>query len=195
MALQRSKSAPHTLPALVQATVPRTSSFHTLQKHVRAATGAQLPPPEDPFSLSGFFPSLRRERWGWLREETKLEDGDSDVAEEDDGVGALFGDSDEQTQEAIRDEDKLGVLSFGKLFRGRREGERLLSMYGQGEAVDMESLYQSMRVERGEETGRLDGEWGKTGVESVIEGYFPVWEVTGYSGSAGVEKDGWSHDC
>lgn len=121
MSLQRSKSAPHPISGLATS-LPRVASFH----HKQAKTGhvvTQLPTPrierEDPFSLSGFFPTTlgEEDEWGWLRDEgsDKEEWGGLHGEELEEG-GVIFGhtESGNVTQDAIKDEDKLGILSLGR---------------------------------------------------------------------------------
>lgn len=92
----------------------RASSFHTIGEVIKGAKSERLvehgeEEGQDAFNLSGFFP--REKQWGWMEEEA------------DGGVktGSLFGVSDRITQEAIKGEDKLGVLSLGKKSLGMRE--------------------------------------------------------------------------
>lgn len=151
MSIPRSKSAPHVGPiqshpdplakvdnkprivrhssALVVTSLATTSSRH--------GSGRQSPRverEEDPFSLSGFFPSqlalsnkLHVGGWKWLRSE---DDDDSTgeyeaftgyvspVSEEDDewmpSTPIFHHQEEERTLEAIKQEDKLGILSLSE---------------------------------------------------------------------------------
>jgi len=142
----------------------------------------------DPFSLSGFFPSsLGEEKWDWLRGEEKVEKKIW-AAEEGGSANVLFGESDKLTQEAIKGEDKLGVLSLGGLFNDL-EGKLWLSPDGEGyrdedrEAVDEDSLWLGLRVRRGKtlrtmpEMADADAEDWKTPIDSAIDEYFPIWDI------------------
>lgn len=146
MSLQRSKSAPQSLTELsTAAVIPRTLSFQTKQNEQNFINGTDK---GDPFNLSGFFPALRGSKaWSWLRNEDTVPPRDDD----------------EEEEAIIKGEDKMGVLSLGKLMRGftlrgpltekidagqllvgkteMGEEERLLSPYCSEEAVDHESLY------------------------------------------------------
>ncbi|KAF5384793.1 hypothetical protein D9615_001425 [Tricholomella constricta] len=202
MALQRSKSAPHGVPALVPAPtrLQRASSFHTIQqavKPVKAAHMAAIPERaaaerEDPFSLSGFFPSsLREDKWGWLRDEEKVEKKRW-TAEDGGHGGVLFGESDKLTREVIKGEDKMGVLSLGGLLT-ELEGELRTSygaamggdgereaMDGEREAMDEDSLWLALRLRRGTTLPEMpvaDAEHWKTPVDSAIDEYFPIWDI------------------
>ncbi|KAG6818026.1 hypothetical protein H0H87_009181 [Tephrocybe sp. NHM501043] len=119
MSLQRSKSAPHGVSALLVPTyggLVRVTSFHTIEQVVKDAKVERLPTVvdqekederEDAFNLSSFFPRENKWRAGWARNEEKgkLEEG------------SLFGISDQMTREAIKGEDKMGVLSLSTLLR------------------------------------------------------------------------------
>jgi len=199
MALQRSRSAPHGVPALlpIPRSLPRASSFQTIQNAVKTVKTVRLGERtvverEDPFSLSGFFPSsLGEENWSWLRGEEKVEKKIW-TAEEAGMGGVLFGESDTLTQEAIKGEDKLGVLSLGGLFNDL-EG-KLWPLYngateGEGtrdedrEAVDEDSLWRGLCVRRGRAlrtmaaTADADAEGWKTPLDSAIDDYFPIWDI------------------
>ncbi|KAF8078733.1 hypothetical protein FPV67DRAFT_75145 [Lyophyllum atratum] len=199
MALQRSKSAPQGIPALlaIPPSLPRASSFHTIQKAVNSVKTVPLAVEVaertnlergDPFSLSGFFPSsLGEEKWGWLRGDEKAEKKIW-AAEEGGSGNVLFAESDKLTQEAIKGEDKLGVLSLGRLFNDL-EGKLWLSSDNEvyrdedREAVDEDSLWLGLRVRRGktlrttQETADGDAEDWKTPIDSAIDEYFPIWDI------------------
>ncbi|RDB28625.1 hypothetical protein Hypma_015636 [Hypsizygus marmoreus] len=198
MALQRSKSAPHAIPALLPPSLPRSSSFHTMPEAAKRAPIKHEPPvAEDPFSLAGFFPSsLGEEKWAWLREDIREQDGEWKTGDEDGTtvVCGLNGELEKLTRDAIKDEDKMGVLSLeGVSVFGRSEGEDvLLSPYWSGEAVDEDSLCLALRVRRGAGAAGsragtgfgtlfLDGGntgWRKTPMDSAIDEYFPIWDIS-----------------
>ncbi|KAG5647628.1 hypothetical protein DXG03_008981 [Asterophora parasitica] len=193
-ALQRSKSAPHGMPALLPApaSLVRASSFHTTQE---AAKPVKKPPMAavaervaeergDPFSLSGFFPSsLGDDKWGWLRDEEKEQEKQWST-EDGDGGSVLFGEEDSMTREAIRLEDKLGVLSLGGILQ-TLAGEMRAEYDGDGEreAVDEETLWAGLRARRARTLSTLpefagrDAEDWKTPVDSAIDEYFPIWDI------------------
>ncbi|GLB36044.1 hypothetical protein LshimejAT787_0303320 [Lyophyllum shimeji] len=199
MALQRSKSAPQGIPALLPMprSVPRASSFQTIQNAVKTVKTVPLAERtdmerEDPFSLLGFFPSsLGEEKWGWIRGEEKVEK--AWTAEEGESGSVLFGESDKLTQEAIKGEDKLGVLSLGGLFQDLEGKLWSPSSYGVAaereapdedrEAVDEDSLWLGLRVRRGKTLGTMpemagrDAEDWKTSIDSAIDEYFPIWDI------------------
>ncbi|KAG6911519.1 hypothetical protein DXG01_011821, partial [Tephrocybe rancida] len=189
MALQRSKSAPQGVPALLPApasSLVRAASFHTIglaikdAKTERLATVAELENDErdDAFNLSGFFP--RNKKWVWSGEEEE-EEKEGSVIE----GGSLFGKSDRMTREAIKGEDKLGVLSLGTLLKKltSREEEEEEETYVESRRVsqvlDEERGWQRCRVEGNSGVAAtLDGDW-KTPLESAIEEYFPIWDIDG----------------
>lgn len=123
----RSKSAPHPLPGYfaVPSDLPRSSSHVHLDRRVqKSARGfSQVHPSaspvisprserEDPFSLSGFFPSSmssENEEWSWLRDEDKPDEDDGTLIEDEAAVRMLDGD----LKEMIKKEDKMGILSLG----------------------------------------------------------------------------------
>jgi len=126
MSLQRSKSAPQSLSDLSPAAViPRTLSFQTKSNEQNFINGTDK---GDPFNLSGFFPAMRGSKaWSWLRNEDTVPPRDDD-----------------EEEDIIKGEDKMGVLSLGQLLVGKTEmgeEERLMSPYCSEEAVDHESLY------------------------------------------------------
>ncbi|KAF9229171.1 hypothetical protein BS17DRAFT_688315 [Gyrodon lividus] len=137
------------------------------------------PHEKDPFSLAGFFPpsswmtqSLHEgERW-WLRQEepecTPTRDELCSVysLSEDEVDGSLpptpgpgvFARSDkDMAEEAIKREDKMGVLSLNTLFLTddiHAREDRLYSPYAEEEAVDHESLYLALSKRRRAECAR-----------------------------------------
>ncbi|EFI28663.1 hypothetical protein CC1G_13689 [Coprinopsis cinerea okayama7 len=139
--LQRSQSAPQPIASLVQTStsdarrqpLPRTVSHEQVQKHKcpphmkpltsTLATGPASPmnvDQEDPFNLLTFFPPGigRRDDWHWLRGEAlaeEVEEASIDVEGDDGGDSpAIFVPTeDRHMSEAIKGEDKLGILSFG----------------------------------------------------------------------------------
>ncbi|KAG7099174.1 hypothetical protein E1B28_001045 [Marasmius oreades] len=173
--LPRSKSAPQPLPALSACastnvhSLPRSASHQTIQPKAKSApmgavrpTNRALHSPrierEQPFNLAGFFPTgtlgeMQNEAssW-WLREGDEESEGQSwcpAVAEA--GTEGMVGQiSDEMTRAAIKNEDKMGILSFGNFFARKDDGrqERLLSPYSDDEPVDHESLYLSLCARR-----------------------------------------------
>ncbi|KAG6832313.1 hypothetical protein H0H92_003546 [Tricholoma furcatifolium] len=176
MSLARSKSAPHGVPGLLlvpPSSLVRAASFHTIEEVVKDVKSDKLGrvrdyvevEREDAFNLTGFFPKDLEYRWGWVREEEKVE-------------GSLFGASDKMT-EAIEKEDKLGVLSLGRmLYEGDYEEERK----GLGGVVDELSVWLRYRQDGDWETGKsVDaGDW-KTSLDSAIDEYFPIWDISGNS--------------
>jgi len=169
MSIQRSKSAPQSIATPIPAThVPRSYS----QENVRAKTtrsarpnpavaGASLTSPSarthdgDPFSLGSFFPSSRvsdEDGWTWLPSEHAIQEEPEPMAPM--AASMLGPTSDRLAAEAIRNEDKLGVLSIkspfflnGKALPADTE-DRLFSPYTEDEAIDVESLYQSLCARR-----------------------------------------------
>lgn len=136
MPIKRSQSAPHPIHALAltnkparastskepQAILPRSKSY--LVEH--SATDSPISTPwverEDPFSLGGFFPASSRaapeegDQWKWLRrddddeaQDEKASTSSFSVDEDDSVLGEL---EDELAGEAIKTEDKFGVLSL-----------------------------------------------------------------------------------
>ncbi|KAG5735951.1 hypothetical protein E4T56_gene1926 [Termitomyces sp. T112] len=107
MTLPRSKSAPDGVPALKPAApLVRAASFHTIEETMKSEPLVAVEEHGeeervDAFNLSGFFPGEKK--WGWVREEGGMK------------TGSLFGASDRMTREAIKGEDKLGVLRLGEL--------------------------------------------------------------------------------
>ena len=90
-------------------------------------------PEEDPFSLTGFFPhslgitqNWRDNAWKWLRDTGEEDSEDvmvprtmSPVSEDEEWLPRTPGSilspvAETSTQAAIKQEDKLGILSFGK---------------------------------------------------------------------------------
>ncbi|KAF9270185.1 hypothetical protein L218DRAFT_1071659 [Marasmius fiardii PR-910] len=191
--LPRSKSAPQPLPVLsVLASahvtpLPRSASHQTIQPKARSSSSVETMRPinramhsprierEQPFNLTGFFPTgtlnekkNERSSW-WLREgEEQDEEGEDQswtTAAAESGTEGMVGQiSDEMTRAAIKNEDKMGILSFGNFFARKDDGrhECLLSPYSDDEPVDHESLYLSLcsrRKAQGIETS--DGRFGE----------------------------------
>ncbi|TFK36817.1 hypothetical protein BDQ12DRAFT_226172 [Crucibulum laeve] len=174
MSISRSKSAPHTIVSMTPSRLARSGSHQYLpgENWGQSSRGTKVTTRRergDPFSLLGFFPvSLTgiesEDEWQWLREEErrdeKYEGGTSRSQ-------SIFGEKDEKgTGEAIKGEDKLGVLSLGEytMVFGQVAGddERLMSPYWE-EAVDEESLYLGLcarRKRHGAETMRSEGGTG-----------------------------------
>ncbi|KIJ68562.1 hypothetical protein HYDPIDRAFT_81673 [Hydnomerulius pinastri MD-312] len=136
---------------------------------------------EDPFSLAGFFPPSSRfappfsegERWEWLRHDEdryvsprdELRSVYSFTEDEADGSlpptpgpGVFFARLDEDVaEEAIKGEDKMGVLSLNAIFLardGHAREDKLYSPYSEEEAVDHESLYLALSRRRHAESVR-----------------------------------------
>ncbi|KAG6878657.1 hypothetical protein C0993_001180 [Termitomyces sp. T159_Od127] len=174
--LPRSKSAPNGVPALMPTPLVRASSFHTIGEVIKGVKSERLvehgeEEDQDAFNLSGFFP--KEKQWGWM------------VVEADGGVkmGSLFGVSDQMIQEAIKGEDKLGVLSLGKSHLQHGEklmimwlGEMLKRLSGTRDDEDPEGLERNKCVDerpgyREDWTGhaaRLDDAGG-------VDENFPIW--------------------
>lgn len=139
MPIKRSQSAPQPIEAIFTSTkirastskapnadLPRSKSYlvdHSVSHSPLATPWVER---EDPFSLGGFFPASNRsaaaegEQWKWLHrdeDESGRDEGQSvasfSVDEDDSVLGEL---EDELAGEAIKVEDKLGVLSLGKLY-------------------------------------------------------------------------------
>lgn len=136
MPIKRSQSAPQPVVAVFHATKANVTDKATqvaLQRSKSylvspSVTNSPIATPwverEDPFSLSGFFPTSRAtpedEQWKWLRREEVAQDEgfqDDQVSvssfsadDEDSILGEL---KDELASETIESEDKLGVLSLG----------------------------------------------------------------------------------
>ncbi|KAG1862169.1 hypothetical protein F4604DRAFT_1786311 [Suillus subluteus] len=161
MAIRRSNTAPQSLeyqvrpglaraksaidgfiPRLDQTSVP-ASSHHRLSAFV--ATAASPLDRKDPFSLTGFFPasylSSPGEHWEWLRQEQTFEPVDSELQSE--GVDGSLLDTpgpvvfargaEDEIEQTIKGEDKMGVLSvLNTIF---------LTEDGEDESIDHESLY------------------------------------------------------
>lgn len=190
MSIQRSQSVPHSI-AHAQSSLPRSMSHQQLPRNtyktpIRRATSLRASPMasprterEDPFSLAGFFPtslSTESEDWRWIREEEEEhlegEEEESHESSHDERSGSVMSrQGNEELTRAIRDHDKMGVLSMGewskKRSRNQMEGvdvrvlhadeflwkksdydydeERLLSPYSEEEAVDFESLHQTLQ--------------------------------------------------
>jgi hypothetical protein len=133
MPIKRSQSAPQPVEAVFSVTKVNTNDTATradlrrTQSYLAqpSATNTPLIPPspwverEDPFSLAGFFPASHRatpedEQWKWLRreEDDKVSVSSFSVDDEDSVLGEL---EEELADKTIKGEDKLGVLSLGKL--------------------------------------------------------------------------------
>ncbi|KAJ8702468.1 hypothetical protein PTI98_001179 [Pleurotus ostreatus] len=133
MSLKRTYTSPH--PLTTKALSPalrRTNSHHHL-----ASLSYEVPPQqsprvikEDPFSLSGFFPSALagteedRDEWNWLNPES-VEPATSpesyslnaDYADLVDNIVALDVSGEEELMtRTIEKEDKLGILSLGEIW-------------------------------------------------------------------------------
>ena len=137
MSIQRSKSAPQLVSGTSTVHVPRSYSYENV--HCKSTRVPPLHRPlaplaspssrihrGDPFSLGNFFPTSRlsdEDDWNWLDaidEEPEATSASTsaffDLAE--DRVAA----EDKYAAEAIRSEDKLGILSFGRCQTCRRPG-------------------------------------------------------------------------
>lgn len=130
MPIKRSQSAPNGQPiaALAALTKVDAPAAGDLKVHLsrsksyltqHSALDSPLNDREDPFSLGGFFPGSSRtahqeeEQWKWLQRDEDSERASVSsfsVDEEDSVLGEL---DDELAREAIKVEDKLGVLSLG----------------------------------------------------------------------------------
>jgi len=168
----RSRSSPSFTagPQRAQPSLPLTACS-SLSRQLSPRDGDK----EDPFSLTGFFPSSIAlggteeawQEWGWLRAEEGhqrkgLEVGAgsdvlADAVEPLDAYDPGLGEAgvEELMRKAIREEDKLGVLSWGatrKQFVGNYEKEhhddRLFSPYMNDEPEDHEALYLALRSRR-----------------------------------------------
>jgi hypothetical protein len=128
MSIQRSKSAPQAIAAIPALHVPRSHSHEnvraqptrsTLAKPFIAGRPTSLASPSarahdgDPFSLGNFFPSSRvsdEDYWTWLRTEHAIQEEPEPLAPTAPSMLGLT--SDMMAAEAIKNEDKLGVLSI-----------------------------------------------------------------------------------
>lgn len=125
MAIRRSNTAPQAFefqvrPGLARAKstvdgfIPRLdqTSVAASSHHAFVATAASpLASPrdrKDPFSLTGFFPvSYEGENWEWLRQEQTFEPAEDEVQSE----GSVRVVAEDEIEETIKGEDKMGVLS------------------------------------------------------------------------------------
>lgn len=137
MSLQRSKSAPHPFPTLLTtSSLPRSTSHvqlpQKLPKSAHPHVHFRPPAPSpgftprteraDPFSLGEFFPSslgytaeTQTEEWNWLRDgEEENEDEENEAQEQEQVKDQTSQKNDELAEDAIKREDKLGVLSLGE---------------------------------------------------------------------------------
>ncbi|KAG2150110.1 hypothetical protein BD769DRAFT_377885 [Suillus cothurnatus] len=130
------------IPRLDRTSVP-ASSHHRFSASV--ATAASPRDREDPFSLTDFFPasylSSPGEHWEWLRQEQTFEPDEGEPQSE--GVDGSLPDmpgpvvfargAEDEIEETIKGEDKMGVLSvLNTIF---------LTQDGEDESVNHESLY------------------------------------------------------
>jgi hypothetical protein len=122
MYLQRSKTAPQTLTALVTAELQRSASQSQITlkssrvshlNYVSSPITPRTDDREDPFSLQGFYPSYghtEESDWAWLKDETEiartglLPNATVDVDQINDQIAGKL----------IEEEDKMGILSLGK---------------------------------------------------------------------------------
>ncbi|EGO05209.1 hypothetical protein SERLA73DRAFT_174215 [Serpula lacrymans var. lacrymans S7.3] len=137
---------------------------------------------EDPFNLAGFFPAsysasptTEKERWEWLRQEedeygAKRDAVSSVYSFSEEGDGSLpttpgpagFARMEEdKAEEAIKGEDKMGILSLDTYFATKEKNgvyreDRLYSPYSDEEAVDHESLYLALSARRQTENEKSD---------------------------------------
>ncbi|KAL0951338.1 hypothetical protein HGRIS_008042 [Hohenbuehelia grisea] len=193
MPTQSSQRHTHAKAALP--TIPRSRSspnFTSTHRHLTAGSLPWLLSPrdgdkEDPFSLTGFFPSSMAlggteeawQEWVWLRtdkehqplgangieEDGAASDGLADALEplpaEDDAYdpGLGLAGVEELMRKTIKEEDKLGLLSWGATVRnpfvdkGQEEHEdpvqdRLFSPYMNDEPEDHEALYLALSARR-----------------------------------------------
>ncbi|KAG1875649.1 hypothetical protein DFJ58DRAFT_757263 [Suillus subalutaceus] len=153
MAIRRSNTAPQSLehqvrpglaraksavdgfiPRLDQTSVP-ASSHHSLSAFV--ATAASPRDRKDPFSLTDFFPasylSSPGEHWEWLRQEQTFEPGVDGSLPDTPGPVMFARGAEDEIEQTIKGEDKMGVLSvLNTIF---------LTEDGEDESIDHESLY------------------------------------------------------
>jgi len=122
---QRSKSAPQLAVSLVIQTPGDNTTQSPLYRRQQSFVHSPIVPPstsrprDEPFALSGFFPSYKSplrendedERWGWLRGDEE-EDAESvfTASEEDAPPTPVEYDESENPDRVIQREDKLGVL-------------------------------------------------------------------------------------
>jgi len=166
MSLQRSQSVPHSI-GHVQPGLPRSVSHQQLPRNTykpsvkrTASVIGTSSLRKDPFSLTGFFPTSRStdsEEWSWLREERDDEEDEErheTTDEERWPKGSVMSrQGNEELTRVIRDQDKMGVLSIGtdefswkKTDDNYYGEERLVSpYYSKEEAVDFESLYETLQ--------------------------------------------------
>ncbi|KAH7928520.1 hypothetical protein BV22DRAFT_201111 [Leucogyrophana mollusca] len=181
--LTRAKSTLDEFPRL-QVQPSTTPSWYGLSTAHLTRTAASRSSPlatpherEDPFNLAGFFPvshfaspTTEAERWEWLRHEenrsgpTRDELGSVCSFSEDEVDGSLpttpgpvvFARLEEdEAEEAIKGEDKMGILSLNAIFLARDTQpteDKLYSPYAEGEAVDQDSLYLALSARRHAET-------------------------------------------
>ncbi|KAF9496092.1 hypothetical protein BDN71DRAFT_1506009 [Pleurotus eryngii] len=170
MSLKRTYTSPHPLTTkAVSPALRRTNSHHHL-----ASLSYEVPPQqsprvikEDPFSLSGFFPSALagteedRDEWNWLSPES-VEPATSpesyslnaDYADLVDTIVALDVSGEEELMtRTIEKEDKLGILSLARVLGGRdeeykQEEYRMLSPYLADDPVDDNALYMNLCARR-----------------------------------------------
>ncbi|KAF9022951.1 hypothetical protein BDZ89DRAFT_183526 [Hymenopellis radicata] len=151
--LQRSKTAPLSLQNSleVRPTLPRSLSHEHLASKAKNTQAEQQDggariwaerrkttagdEQEDPLNRGpgAFWTGPSDEEWSWMKEQSKQADVEL---------------SEETVEDVIRNEDKLGVLSVGGLFKYWSADDHLISPYSDEDAVDMDSLYLHLRSQR-----------------------------------------------
>ncbi|KAF4605111.1 hypothetical protein EYR40_003894 [Pleurotus pulmonarius] len=168
MSLKRTYTSPHPLATKAQSPVLRRTNSH----HHLASSSYEVPPQqsprvikEDPFSLSGFFPSglagseEDRDEWNWLCPESaepatspESYSVKADYADLVDHIVALDVSGEEELMtRTIEKEDKLGILSLARVLTGRdeehqQEEYRMFSPYlDDNDPVDHDALYMNLK--------------------------------------------------
>lgn len=113
--IPRSKSAPKALSETTSSGLPPRPSRTTLPTPAATPLTSPRDLPEDPFSLTGFFPSFpaetpaRGEEWDWIRSDEEEEQTYPDNIPP---WGEEEGSYEEFAKQVIDGEDKLGMLAF-----------------------------------------------------------------------------------
>jgi hypothetical protein len=128
MSIQRSKSAPLSIAGPATIHVPRSYSYENVQRRAGPFQTTGIAGPStpvvspssrarrgDPFSLGNFFPTSRvsdeDDDWSWLRaDDAVIHEESQSIASTAPVMLGLAGDK--LAADAIKSEDKLGVLSL-----------------------------------------------------------------------------------
>ncbi|OBZ78792.1 hypothetical protein A0H81_00850 [Grifola frondosa] len=207
MPIPRSKSVPHVAfestyhahlsndETYEHPKLPRHRSAITITPHFPAVYTPRTENVEDPFSLAGFFPANfngreRQHQHSGYTSPISEEEEDSSVPTPDPFPA---GTDDGGTGDAIKREDKLGVLALNTLLlpsirlEDLHADHRLLSPYSEhGDPLDDEALYHALCALREAHSHPLSADLSEE--SAALDELFCPWKE---SDDKDVEFDGW----